>query len=98
MARTDRQTDKQTHGHGDSLTDPAQRAESVKSQGPDLKFVTMSSTGSTVLKSSSPFSSNCQQSPADSSRFQPLPAISWDLVKSLFFWVSGKKNLNILSF
>ena len=23
-------TDRQTHGHGDSMTDPAQRAESVK--------------------------------------------------------------------
>ena len=34
MAHTDRQTHKQTHkqtdGHGDSMTDPAQRAESVK--------------------------------------------------------------------
>ena len=30
MAHTHRQTDKQTHGHGDSMTDPAQRAESVK--------------------------------------------------------------------
>ena len=29
---TDKQTDKQTHGHGDSMTDPAQRAESVKIQ------------------------------------------------------------------
>ena len=26
------QTDIQTHGHGDSMTDPAQRAESVKIQ------------------------------------------------------------------
>ena len=31
MAQTDIQTDRQTHGHGDSMTDPAQRAESVKS-------------------------------------------------------------------
>ena len=30
MGHTDRQTDKQTDGHGDSMTDPAQRAESVK--------------------------------------------------------------------
>ena len=30
MAHTDRQNDKHTHGHGDSMTDPAQRAESVK--------------------------------------------------------------------
>ena len=30
MAQTDRQTDTQTDGHGDSMTDPAQRAESVK--------------------------------------------------------------------
>ena len=28
---TDKQTDRQTDGHGDSMTDPAQRAESVKS-------------------------------------------------------------------
>ena len=28
--QTDRQTDRQTDGHGDSMTDPAQRAESVK--------------------------------------------------------------------
>ena len=27
---TDRQTDTQTHGHGNSMTDPAQRAESAK--------------------------------------------------------------------
>ena len=32
MAQTDRQTDTHTDGHGDSLTDPAQRAESVKIQ------------------------------------------------------------------
>ena len=32
MAQNDRQTDKHTHGHGDSMTDPAQRAESVKSK------------------------------------------------------------------
>ena len=32
MAQTDRQTNKQTDGHGDSMTDPAQRAESVKIQ------------------------------------------------------------------
>ena len=31
MAQTDKQTDKQTNAHGDSMTDPAQRAESVKS-------------------------------------------------------------------
>ena len=30
MAHTDRQTHKHTDGHGDSMTDPAQRAESVK--------------------------------------------------------------------
>ena len=30
MAQTNRQTDTHTHGHGDSMTDPAQRAESVK--------------------------------------------------------------------
>ena len=30
MAHTHKQTHKQTHGHGDSMTDPAQRAESVK--------------------------------------------------------------------
>ena len=30
MAQTDILTDKQTDGHGDSMTDPAQRAESVK--------------------------------------------------------------------
>ena len=30
MAQTDRQTNTQTDGHGDSMTDPAQRAESVK--------------------------------------------------------------------
>ena len=30
MAHTDRQTNKHTDGHGDSMTDPAQRAESVK--------------------------------------------------------------------
>ena len=30
MAQTNRQTDRQTDGHGDSMTDPAQRAESVK--------------------------------------------------------------------
>ena len=30
MAQTDRQTDKQTSGHCDSMTDPAKRAESVK--------------------------------------------------------------------
>ena len=30
MAQNDRQTDRQTDGHGDSMTDPAQRAESVK--------------------------------------------------------------------
>ena len=30
MAQNDTQTDTQTHGHGDSMTDPAQRAESVK--------------------------------------------------------------------
>ena len=27
---TDKQTNRQTDGHGDSMTDPAQRAESVK--------------------------------------------------------------------
>ena len=27
---TDRHTDRQTHGHVDSMTDPAQRTESVK--------------------------------------------------------------------
>ena len=27
---THKQNDRQTHGHGDSMTDPAQRAESVK--------------------------------------------------------------------
>ena len=27
---TDKHTDRQTDGHGDSMTDPAQRAESVK--------------------------------------------------------------------
>ena len=32
MAQNDRQNDKQTDGHGDSMTDPAQRAESVKSE------------------------------------------------------------------
>ena len=43
MAQNDRQTDKHTHGHGDSMTDPAQRAESVKitlkkiRPGPKLK-------------------------------------------------------------
>ena len=30
MAQTDKQTDRQTNGYGDSMTDPAQRAESVK--------------------------------------------------------------------
>ena len=30
MAQTDRQTNTQTSGHGDSMTDPAQRAKSVK--------------------------------------------------------------------
>ena len=30
MAHTHRQTDTHTDGHGDSMTDPAQRAESVK--------------------------------------------------------------------
>ena len=30
MAQNDTQTDRQTDGHGDSMTDPAQRAESVK--------------------------------------------------------------------
>ena len=30
MAHTDRQTNNQTDGYGDSMTDPAQRAESVK--------------------------------------------------------------------
>ena len=30
MAQTNILTDKQTDGHGDSMTDPAQRAESVK--------------------------------------------------------------------
>ena len=30
MAQTNRQTNRQTNGHGDSMTDPAQRAESVK--------------------------------------------------------------------
>ena len=29
---TDRQNDRHTDGHGDSMTDPAQRAESVKIQ------------------------------------------------------------------
>ena len=29
MAQTNRQTDRYTDGHGDSMTDPAQRAESV---------------------------------------------------------------------
>ena len=32
MAQNDTQTDTQNHGHGDSMTDPAQRAESVKSE------------------------------------------------------------------
>ena len=36
MAPTHRQNDKHTHGHGDSMTDPAQRAESVKNI-PDCK-------------------------------------------------------------
>ena len=31
MAQNDRHTNRQTNGHGDSMTDPAQRAESVKS-------------------------------------------------------------------
>ena len=31
MAQTNRHTDIHTDGHGDSMTDPAQRAESVKS-------------------------------------------------------------------
>ena len=43
MARTDKQRDRQTSGHGDSMTDPAQRAESVKSKkmkhGPQVKLV-----------------------------------------------------------
>ena len=30
MAQNDKHTDRQTDGHGDSMTDPAQRAESVK--------------------------------------------------------------------
>ena len=30
MAQTDKQTNRQTNGHGDSMTNPAQRAESVK--------------------------------------------------------------------
>ena len=30
MAQNDRMTHRQTDGHGDSMTDPAQRAESVK--------------------------------------------------------------------
>ena len=30
MAQNDRHTDRHNHGHGDSMTDPAQRAESVK--------------------------------------------------------------------
>ena len=30
MAKTNRQTDRQTSGHRDYMTDPAQRAESVK--------------------------------------------------------------------
>ena len=30
MAQTNILTDKQTDGHGDSMTDPAQRAKSVK--------------------------------------------------------------------
>ena len=39
MAQTDRQTDTHNHGHGDSMTDPAQRAESVKTMNEkrDLK-------------------------------------------------------------
>ena len=32
MAHTDRQTNTHTDGHGDSMTDPAQRAESVKNK------------------------------------------------------------------
>ena len=32
MAQNDRHTDTQTDGHGDSMTDPAQRAKSVKMQ------------------------------------------------------------------
>ena len=38
MAQTDRQTDRHTDGHADSMTDPAQRAESVKIIGPE-KFL-----------------------------------------------------------
>ena len=34
MAQNDKHTDRQTHGHGDSMTDPAQRAESVKIHRP----------------------------------------------------------------
>ena len=30
MAQNDRHTNRQTNGHGDSMTDSAQRAESVK--------------------------------------------------------------------
>ena len=30
MAQNDKQTNRHNHGHGDSMTDPAQRAESVK--------------------------------------------------------------------
>ena len=35
MAQTDKQTDKQTNGHGDSMTESAQWAGSVKMRGRD---------------------------------------------------------------
>ena len=38
MAQTHRHTDRQTDEHGDSMTDPAQRAESVKIAGLYLCF------------------------------------------------------------
>ena len=42
MAHTDRQTNTHTDGHGDSMTDPAQRAESVKIKLLDKYFETNS--------------------------------------------------------
>ena len=46
MAQNDTQTDRQNHGHGDSMTDPAQRAESVKKKH---MLVTYEAQGKTPL-------------------------------------------------
>ena len=45
---TDKQTDRQTDGHGDSMTDPAQRAESVKNKKNFDKVVELLGGGSVI--------------------------------------------------